>query len=127
MANISIDSLATEISSLMEEYATDVNSDMKAEARSIAKKTVKELKVTSPKGEGYKHYRDGWASKVMTEKTNSLDIVVYNKKKPGLTHLLEKGHAKRGGGRVEGIPHIAKAEQNAIKDYEKGLKARLSR
>lgn len=129
MASISIDSLADEISSLMEEYATDVNSDMKAEAKKIAKETVKELKQTSPEGKGSKkgHYKDGWASKVVEEKTSSLDIVIYNKKKPGLTHLLEKGHAKRGGGRVEGKPHIGPAEQNAIKDYEKGLKARLSR
>lgn len=129
MASISIDSLAAEITSLMEEYATDVDSDMKAEAKNIAKETVKELKQTSPEGEGSKkgHYKDGWASKVVGEKTNSLDIVIYNKKKPGLTHLLEKGHAKRGGGRVEGKPHIGPAERKAIKDYEKGLRARLSR
>lgn len=129
MASVSIDSLAAEISSLMEEYAADVNSDMKAEASKIAKETVKELKQTSPEGKGSKkgHYKDGWATKVVAEKTNSLDIVIYNKKKPGLTHLLEKGHAKRGGGRVEGKPHIGPAEQKAIKDYEKGLKARLSR
>lgn len=129
MAGISIDSLAAEISSLMEEYAADVNSDMKAEAKGIAKETIKELKQTSPEGKGSKkgHYKDGWASKVVAEKTNSLDIVIYNKKKPGLTHLLEKGHAKRGGGRVEGKPHIGPAEEKAIRDYEKGLKARLSR
>lgn len=129
MASISIDSLADEISSLMEEYAADVNSDMKAEAKEIAKEAVKELKQTSPEGKGSKkgHYKDGWASKVVAEKINSLDIVIYNRKKPGLTHLLEKGHAKRGGGRVEGKPHIGLAEQKAIQDYEKGLKARLSR
>ncbi|EXG84486.1 hypothetical protein K413DRAFT_1229 [Clostridium sp. ASBs410] len=129
MASISIDSLADEISSLMEEYAADVNSDMKAEAKEIAKEAVKELKQTSPEGKGSKkgHYKNGWASKVVAEKINSLDIVIYNRKKPGLTHLLEKGHAKRGGGRVEGKPHIGPAEQKAIRDYEKGLKARLSR
>jgi hypothetical protein len=128
MANISIDSLAAEISSLMEEYAADVNTDMKAEAREIAKETVKELKQTSPEGMGSKkgHYKDGWTHKVSAEKTNSLDIVIYNKKKPGLTHLLEKGYAKHGGGRVEGKPHIGPAEQKGIKDYEKGLKERLS-
>lgn len=129
MASINIDSLASEISLLMEEYAADVNSDMKEEAKKIAKETVNELKQTSPEGEGSKkgHYKDGWASKVAGETTNALDIIVYNKKKPGLTHLLEKGHAKRGGGRVEGKLHIGPAEEKAIKDYEKGLKERLSR
>ena len=129
MASISIDSLAAEISSLMEEYADAINADMKAETREIAKETVSELKQASPEGEGSKkgHYKAGWTSKVVEESTNSLDIVIYNKKKPGLTHLLEKGHAKRGGGRVEGIPHIGPAEQKAIREFERGLKERLSR
>lgn len=129
MSGIKIDALGTEIAKLMEEYASEVAADTKAEAKEVAKEAVKELKQTSPEGPGSRkgHYKDGWASKVERENAVSIDIKVYNKKKPGLTHLLEKGHAKRGGGRVEGIPHIGPAEQRALEEYEKRLKERLSR
>lgn len=129
MPAIRIEDMAVEISKLMEEYANKVDSDIKAEAKAVAKEAVKELKQTSPEGSGSRkgHYKDGWVSKVEKENATSIDIKVHNKLKPGLTHLLEKGHAKRGGGRVEGKPHISKAEKNAIENYEKRLKARLSR
>ena len=129
MSGIKIDALGAEITKLMEEYASEVAADTKAEAKAVAKQAVKELKQTSPEGPGSRkgHYKDGWASKVESENAVSIGIRIYNKKKPGLTHLLEKGHAKRGGGRVEGIPHIGPAEKQAVKDYERRLKGRLSR
>ena len=129
MSGIKIDELGTEIAKLMSEYAADVAADMKAEANDVASNAVKELKVTSPEGEGsYKgHYKDGWTKKTESESATSIRIRIYNRKKPGLTHLLENGHAKRGGGRVNGIPHIAPAEKMAAEEYEKRLKARLSK
>ena len=129
MAGIKIDALGAEIAKMMEEYAAEAAGDVKAEAKAVAKEAVKELKTTSPEGPGSKkgHYKDGWASKVESENAVSIGIRVYNRKKPGLTHLLEKGHAKRGGGRVEGIQHIGPAEQRAVEEYEKRLKERLAR
>lgn len=129
MAGISVDKLADSITKMMEQYADLVGTELKEEAKETAKEAVDELKRTSPEGAGSKkgHYKDGWASKVESESSTSVRVRVYNRKKPGLTHLLEKGHAKRGGGRVQAIPHIAPAEGKAVENYEKRLKARLSR
>ena len=43
-----------------------------------------------------------------------------------LAHLLEKGHAKRGGGRVSGKPHIAPAEENGVQLLEHLIEEALS-
>ena len=36
-------------------------------------------------------------------------------RKPGLPHLLEKGHAKIGGGKTRAYPHVKPAAQHAFR------------
>ena len=48
-------------------------------------------------------------------------------KVPGLPHLLENGHAKRGGGRVPGKTHIAPVEQELIKQFEEQIEKAVSK
>ena len=79
-----------------EEVGAAIEEAVKENARALAA----DLRETSPKDTG--QYAKGWT----TRKEGPGRYVVYNKKKPQHTNLLEHGHAKAGGGRVEGIPHI---------------------
>ena len=100
--------------------ATDVMKDCVTKAGNTVKT---EVKANAPVRTG--QYKKGWAVKKQKETSNSLELVVHNKTRYQLTHLLEKGHAKCGGGRVRAFPHIAAAEQAGIRELEEGIKRGL--
>lgn len=110
---ISIDDLADEIMDALEEYAEVSIMEFEKIAKDIAKQAVKKLKASSPKGTGTKkgHYASGWSVSVIKKSAHTFEFVVHNKKKPGLTHLLENGHQLRQGGRAKAFPHILAVEQ----------------
>lgn len=54
-----------------------------------------------------------------------LTLTVHSKNRYQLAHLLEYGHAKRGGGRVEGKAHIAPAEEKGIRQLEDEIERSL--
>ena len=70
-------------------------------------------------------YRKSWRVSKEKETATSLSMVVHSEKHYRLTHLLEKGHAKRGGGRVAAQVHIAPAESNAEKMIVEKIERRL--
>lgn len=117
---IRVDDLANEIAKELKNYSDVVTDDLKEACKEVAKNAAKEIKDNSPKQSG--EYKKGWKTKIAYNKGNDIRVVVYNANKPQLTHLLENGHAKVGGGRVEGHPHIAPAEQNAISALEGKVK-----
>ena len=55
-----------------------------------------------------------------------IHLTVHSKNRYQLAHLLEHGHAKRGGGRVAARPHIAPAEQNGEELLENLIRKALS-
>lgn len=126
MATITPDELTGEILEIMQTFNHNVTTAADQAAVDAAKNAVKELKITSPERTG--KYARGWTYK--KDKTGS--VTVYNRARPGLTHLLEHGHPIRGRGKTatgyaKPKPHIAAAEQHAITAFEHYLKTRIEK
>ena len=120
----SIDDMAKEIMRGLTEYADLADSAMKAAVKKTAASVKKEISANAPKRTG--RYAKSWATKKTKENSHSLEITVHSKNRYQLAHLLEKGHAKRNGGRVPGKPHIAPAEENGAALLESLITKELS-
>lgn len=112
MAGIDLDKAVKDILSQYGEVAIEATKEAVAE---VAKESAKKLKSSSPRGRTGK-YAKGWTSNVETGRV-SASATVYGKSGTyQLAHLLEHGHAKRGGGRTTPIQHIEPVEQWAVEE-----------
>ena len=118
-----IDNLAKTIMEGLQEYADVASEDVKTAVRKAGKNVKTEISANAPKRTGA--YAKSWAVKTQKETANSLEVVVHSKNRYQIAHLLEHGHVKRGGGRVAGIPHIAPAEEKAVKQLEEDIVKKL--
>lgn len=123
MRNVSTDNLASEIMKGLMEYKDLATSDMKTAVRKAGRLVRKDIEAKAPKRTGA--YSKSWTVKTTKETAESLELTVCSPKRYQIAHLLEKGHAKRGGGRTKAIPHIAPAEESAVKELEKNIKKAL--
>ena len=100
----------------LKEYADLATEDVKSAVRKTAKAVKDQINGSAPVRTG--RYAKSWKVKTTAESANGLEQTVYSPTRYMLSHLLEKGHAKRGGGRVRAIPHIAPAEEMGIEMFE---------
>ena len=118
-----IDNMDAAIMDILNEYEEFTVQTVREATQKIAKEGVKALKSSSGAFGGSGKYARGWTS---TSEGGRLDTTVtIHNRTPGLPHLLENGHAKRGGGRTAGRVHIAPVESKLINDYENYLKVNL--
>ena len=123
-AKSTVDTLADDIQKILDEYEGDVRNLSKEAVRKIGQKGVQALQSSSGVFGGTGKYASGWASKV-EETRMGAKATLYNGKVPGLPHLLEFGHAMRGGGRVSGKVHIKPVEDELINAFEQELEREL--
>lgn len=122
MANaIKIADLADEIANTLSDYTVNVAEGVKVAVDETMKELVADTKKDAPERSG--RYKKAIASKVRFEDNYEKRVTWYVKKPYyALSHLLEKGHAKRNGGRVKAFPHIAKNEEKAKVAFEERVK-----
>lgn len=101
----------------LEEYAELADDAMKDAVTKTARAVRKELVETSPVGDTGEYHKK-WRASVRLEKAHMLHMSVHNLDYR-IVHLLEKGHAKRNGGRVKARPHVAPAEAHGDEMLEK--------
>ncbi len=116
---VSIAQLADEVMHQLTEYADLTTDGVKNAVKKAAKTVKEETQAGAPVRSGA--YQKSWATKNTRESSNTLEITVYSKNRYQLAHLLEHGHAKRGGGRVAARPHIAAAEESGIQQLEQEI------
>jgi hypothetical protein len=105
-----LNNLQREIMKQLKYYESDVAAKVEEAKTETAKDLARSLKRDSPKKTGA--YAKGWRIKRTGKK-----LIVHNKTSYQLTHLLEYGHPKKNGGRVEAQAHIRPNEERAVKEY----------
>ena len=112
---------------IMEEltkYRDMAADELKEAVKETGKSVRKDISAAAPVRTG--KYRKSWAAKTVSETAESIGVTVHSRNRYQIAHLLEHGHAKRGGGRVAAIPHIKPAEEKGAEDLVRRIEARLS-
>lgn len=108
------------IQKILEESTYKLKEAVHQEALDIANDVCEKLKRDSPKDT--KKYSRSWVVEETKSSLGSKGVVIKNKKYYRLTHLLEHGHAKRDGGRVQAYPHIGRLNDIACAEFERRVK-----
>ena len=121
---VSVDQLSDAIMEGLDEYAELAAEEVKTAVQKAGKTVREQISQTAPERTGA--YAKSWSVKKTKESSQALEVTVHSRNRYQIAHLLEHGHAKRGGGRVSANPHIAPAEQageeQLLTDIEKALK-----
>ena len=120
---VSIDEMDNAIMEELEKYADLATDELKAAVKETAASVRKDIQAGAPVDTG--KYKKSWSVKNVREDSESIELVVHSRNRYQISHLLEHGHAKRGGGRVAAKPHIASAEQRGNEKLVQTIEQKL--
>lgn len=112
MKAVSIDEMGNAIAKEFEQYVDLTADEVKKIVAEVAEDVKEKIQEEAPVDTGA--YKKSWIVTQTKKSSLGAEYTVHSKEKYRLTHLLEFGHAKRGGGRTKAQPHIAKGENLAI-------------
>ncbi len=121
---VSVDGMVSAIAKQMNEYRDLSAESVKKAVKKAGKTVCQEIESTAPNLTG--KYAASWVSKTTAESSTGIEVTVSSPSRYMLSHLLEYGHAKRGGGgRVRAYPHIEPAqavgEDKLVRDIKRAL------
>lgn len=123
---VDMDKFAMTLSSMLNIVEDGLDSEIEPAVRASSRLAAREWKKNAPVKTG--RYKSGVKSTVKKRGKHASFGETGVTTSPGLAHLLEKGHARVGGGRnVAPRVHIAPAAEVAFADFEKRIKNGISK
>lgn len=120
----SADKLSDMIANELESYSEEITLATKEVIWDVTDRFVGRTRGDAPVGRRKGQYKRAIASKTAFESRYKLVEVWYVRGyEYRLAHILNNGHAKKGGGFVRGDKHISKNEEIARKELEQGIEA----
>lgn len=131
MKKVNVDNLANAIFQQLKDYSedvTDITKDVVDEVAKEATVIVKDNAPVSPRGKRKGKYKRSIKNDISFESITERTRVVHaGGKEYRLTHLLEKGHLTRTGGRTKAQPHFKYGDEYIEKNFEKKLVSKVQK
>ena len=106
------------VNDMLKGYGEEITKAVNEEIPVIAEQTAADINDRAHQENWVANgYDKSWGVEKLEQKRAGVTYAVRSTM-PWLPHLLEHGHAKRGGGRTRSFKHIEPAEQKAIQDIE---------
>lgn len=121
--------LTSAVDDLLEDYGDEVYDALGEAIEETAQEAVRSLRSVrkfNPERNPTGMYSAGWTAENVTRARTTQVTVVYNEDLPQYAHLLEFGHANRGGGRTREYEHIAPVNKEVEAQIAERVRRALS-